>query len=179
MNKNQIKQNLLNEYSSFIDEKVERSIKLEHNKIIGGHYFASASSECIKLYRDGYFIATVMMSHAINEGILKFVAERNTVKMDCNEKLINHLNDRGIITKKCYEATMRIWKSYRNDIHHMNPKVASIPFSKLAEKNIYDLTSIEKEIFGFSIRNGVIVVTQPKYWDIQKDGTAPIFLRNL
>jgi hypothetical protein len=64
-----VKESIESQCNSFIEEKIDRYLEVEHQWIIGGHYFARASSECIYLYRDGYFIGAVMMSHAINEGI--------------------------------------------------------------------------------------------------------------
>lgn len=169
---------------SFIEEKIDRYLEIEHQGIIGGHYFAPASSECICLYRDGYFIGAVMMSHAINEGIMKFVAERNGIERSKTdgttktvEDLISELTEKSIISSVCGDASMRIWRSYRNDIHHMNPTVAEIDFKKLAQQNLKYLSTIEKEIFDFKNNNGVLVPTQPKYWDIRSDGTTAVFLR--
>ena len=96
-----------------------------------------------------------MMSHAINEGIIKFVSERNSIER-ANKKgstktiedLINELKEKNIISEACGDASMHIWKSYRNDIHHMNPTIAEINFKMLAKKNLLSLTRIEKEIFG-------------------------------
>ena len=71
----QFKEDLNSECLGTIDAKIDRFLEIEHQEIIGHHHFTPASAECIKLYRDGYFIGTVMMCHAINEGIIKFVAE--------------------------------------------------------------------------------------------------------
>ena len=49
-----------------LDARVDRYMEIDHQGIIGGHYFAKASSECINLYRDGHFIAAVMASQAVN-----------------------------------------------------------------------------------------------------------------
>ena len=124
------------------------------------------------------------MSHAINEGIIKFVAKRNGIQKDkpdgttkTIEDLMNDLRRKEIISTDCRNASMKIWRSYRNDIHHMNPTVANIDFKKLAQQNLKYLSNIEKEIFDFKIKNGAIVPTQPKYWDIKEDGTAAVFLR--
>lgn len=167
-----------------IDERINRYLEIEHQGIIGGHYFAPASSECIYLYRDGYFIGAVMMSHAINEGIIKFVSERNGIqknKPDSMAKtikeLVCELNKENLISNSCKDASLNIWKSYRNDIHHMNSTVANINFKTLAQRNLKHLSTIEKEIFGHKVKNGAIEPTQPKYWDINADGTAPVFLR--
>ena len=62
----------------------------------------------------------------------------------------------------------------------MNPPVGTIDFqtwAKLAKKNIQNLAVVEREIFDVDINNGELVPKQPKYWDIQPDGTVPIYLR--
>jgi hypothetical protein len=178
-----IKESIESQCSSFMEEKIDRYLEIEHQGIIGGHYFAPASSECIYLYRDGYFIGAVMMSHAINEGIMKFVAERNDIeriKAGSTTKtiaeLIEEFTEKNIISNACADASMSIWKSYRADIHHMNQTVATIDFEKLAEQNLKYLSAIEREIFDFKRDNGAIVPKQPKYWDIKAGGTA-VFLR--
>jgi len=179
-----LKESLESECKSTVEQKINRYLEIEHQKIIGGHHFSEASSECIYLYRDGYFIGTVMMSHAINEGIIKFIAERNSISRQKEngdtktiEVLINEFKERKIISNECAEASIKIWKSFRADIHHMNPTVKGIPFKELALQNIKDLAVIEKEIFGFDINNGAIVPHQPKYWNINKNGMIEAFLR--
>lgn len=180
----QLKEDLESEYLGSIDAKIDRYLEIEHQGIIGGHHFAPASSECIKLYRDGYFIGTVMMSHAINEGIIKFVAERNNIDRQKTanttktiEELIVELQGNNLISTNCADASLAIWNSYRNDIHHMNPSVSDILFQKLAQLNIKRLSAIENEIFGHDIENGALVPHQPKYWDKNPDGMIKTWLR--
>ncbi len=184
MKRSTVKESIESQCRSFIKEKIDRYLEIEHQGIIGGHYFAPASSECIYLYRDGYFIGAVMMSHSINEGIIKFVAERNDIKRHKTDgttktiaELIEEFTENSIISDTCADASMRIWNSYRADIHHMNPSVAKIDFEKLAKQNLKRLSAIEKEIFDFKLSNGAIVPKQPRYWDIKADGTAEVFLR--
>lgn len=180
----QLRESIESQCRGSIEEKISRYLEIEHQGIIGGHYFANASSECIYLYRDGYFIGAVMMSHAINEGIIKFITERNRIdrhKDDGNtktiEELIAELKNKNIISEKCASVSTKIWKSFRADIHHMNPTVAKICFQKLAQQNLKHLSTIEREIFGHDIKNGAIVPHQPKYWDIKPNGTMTVFLR--
>jgi len=180
----QLKDTIESQCKSSIDEKIERYLEIEHQGIIGGHYFAKASSECIYLYRDGYFIGAVMMSHAINEGIIKFIAERNFInrqkddgKTKTIEELILEFKNNNIISAECAEASLKIWKSFRADIHHMNPTVSTIDYPKIAQQNLKCLSFIEKEIFGHHYNKGAMVLHHPKYWDINKDGTTSVFLR--
>lgn len=179
-----VRESIQSQDRSTLEGKIDRYLEIEHQQIIGGQHFAAASSECLHLYRDGYFIGTVMMSHSINEGIIKFVAERNSIekanadgKTKTIEALINEMMEKNIISHACGEASLKIWKSFRNDIHHMNPAIAKIDFKLLAKQNVISLTKIEKEIFDVQYKNGAIVPSQPKYWDIKDDGTAAVFLR--
>lgn len=184
MKRIRVKESIETQCKSFIEEKIDRYLEIEHQGIIGGHYFAPASSECIYLYRDGYFIGAVMMSHAINEGIIKFVAERNDIgrhKSDGTTKtideVIDELGEKGVISDSCADNSKGIWRSFRADIHHMNPTVVKRDFRKLAQQNLKRLSTIEKEIFGYKNNKGTIVPNQPKYWDIKSDGTTTVFLR--
>lgn len=180
----QLKEDLKSECLGSIDAKIDRWLEIEHQEIIGGHHFASASSECIKLYRDGYFIGTVMMSHAINEGIINFVAERNNIDRQKTadikktiKELIVELKGNNLISTNCADASLAIWKSFRADVHHMNPSVSKINFPKLAQLNIKNLSFIENEIFGCDYPNGVLLPHQPKYWDKNAGGMIETWLR--
>jgi len=143
-----------------------------------------ASSECINVYRDGHFIAAVMMSHSINEGIIEFVTDRIKLpkhKSDGNaksiEELIDALEQQKAFSKACADAARGIYGSYRNDIHHMSPKVGSIDFCSLARENLKRLAMIEGEIFGADAIEGRLKPDHPIYWDLNADGTVSAFLR--
>ena len=161
------------------EERVDRYLEIDRQKIIGEHHFARASTECINLYRDGHFISTVMTTQAVNEGILKFVADRNSIDYEniTRDDLLTTLLSKGIFSQNCFEASKQILKSFRNDIHHMNSPVTTIDFPKLAKKNIQNLAVIERELWSAAIIGGTLRPFQPKYWDINPDGTAPIYLR--
>jgi len=112
-----------------------------------------------------------MMSHAINEAIINLVAEKNNIDRQNKdnttktiEELIVELRESNLISANCASASSSIWNSYRNDIHHMNPKVSDIPFQRLAQLNIKHLSAIENEIFGFYINNLFVVPYQANYW---------------
>ena len=159
------------------EERVDRYLEIDRQKIIGEHHFARASTECINLYRDGHFISTVMTTQAVNEGILKFVADRNNIQNMPRDDLLTTLLSKGIFSKNYYDASKQIMKSFRNDVHHMNSPVTTIDFPKLAKKNIQNLAVIERELWSAAIIGGKLRPFQPKYWDINPDGTVPIHSR--
>lgn len=113
-----------------LDQRVERYLEVVHQGIIPNHHVAAASSECIDLYRDGYLLSAVMVSQAVTEGIWRFVLERNEVQADRDRPaLAATLVERGILSGDCAEAFGRICRSFRNDVHHMNPSVNHVPFA--------------------------------------------------
>ena len=119
---------------------METPNEVAHPGVIPNHHFAVASSECIKLYRDGYLLSAVMVSQSITEGIWRFVLERNQIQLKTLKgggKKIKRpaiaaiLVKRKIISTECAAAFVRIWGSFRNDMHHMKPKVSTVNFPKL------------------------------------------------
>ena len=161
------------------EARVDRYLEVDRQRIIGSYHFGQASTECIDLYRDGHFIATVMTTQAVNEGIIKFVAERNNIQygnMTLSD-LLQTLASQSIFSQSCFDASDQIRRSYRNDVHHMNPPVAKIDFPKLAKRNIHNLAVVEREIWATNFKDGAIIPIQPKYWDINPDGTITVDLR--
>lgn len=178
LRRHRVKESIRAELEQTLEERVNRYLEVCHQSIIAGHHFAKASTECLDLYRDGYFLSTVMVSQSVAEGIFRFVLDRNCISPNSERpEMAKLLVERGIIPEQCAEAFVRIWKSFRNDVHHMNPKVADVPFTELAKRNVEDLATIEREIFAYRINDGKLAPVQPKYWDLQPDGTVPAFLR--
>ena len=173
-----IKGTLRRRLEESIEERVTRWLEVRHQRIVAGQHFAPASAECLALYRDGYFISTVMVTQSVAEGIFRLVVKRNNVTDEGDRpEVAKHLVDKRIISQECADAFVRIWKSFRNHVHHMNPDVANVPFVKLAKRNITDLATVEKELFAFRRSKEKFIVANPKYWDCLPDGTAPAFWR--
>lgn len=163
-----------------IEIRLARFLEVTHQGVVPNHHFAGASSECIELHRDGYVLSAVMVSQAVTEGIWRFVLERNSIEYDRDRpRQAAQLVERGIISSACAAAFGRIWRSFRNDVHHMNPPVINVPFRELAKRNLIDLATIEREIFGVTFHDGRLVPVQSRYWDLRDDGTTAVFLRRM
>ena len=177
--KAQLKNDFRSIFENYLDKKIERYLEINHQSIIAGHYFAHASTECIYLYSDGYFISAILLSQAVCEGIMKLILEKNKItNKNDRPEILNILTNKKIVTKTLADASLRIWKSFRNDYHHMNPKVGKLDHQEIAKRNISDLAIIEKEIFGFKSERGRLKPNQPLYWDGDKD-TVSAYLRLL
>jgi len=83
----------------------------------------------------------------------------------------------GVLSSECAEALGRIWRSFRNDVHHMNRGVSAVPFRNLAKRNLIDLAAIEREIFAATFDAGRLIPVKPISWDVQPNGTTSVFLR--
>jgi hypothetical protein len=175
-----VRQRIREEFDRTFEERVARFIEIEHQGVIAGEHFGPASAECLRIYRDGHFISTVMVTQAVADGLWRFILDRNAINAEGRERpeMAAFLVERQILTQEAADAAVRIWGSFRNDVHHMNPKVAKIPFPKLAQQNVTDLATLERELFDVTFDNGKMIPKQPKYWDLQPDGTAKVFLRD-
>jgi hypothetical protein len=173
-----VREHIRSRFDATFEEKVARALEVRHQTLVAHHHFTWASTECVYLYRDGYFFATTITTQAVNEGIIRFAAERNKLNKEKKRtELVDDLLNRQLISSKCAVAMRRIMNSYRNDVSHMNPSVAGIPIKDLAKRNLEDLALIEGELFECSFEQGKLRPKHRQYWDISAEGTITVSLR--
>ena len=174
-----IEGNLRRRFESSIEGRVRRTKELQYKRVIGGHYFAVASAQCLELFRDGYFLGCIMCSQALLEATLKFVAQRNGLESKKEvEDLLRDLESKGVLNARGVTASKLAWR-HRNDFHHLNPGVSEIDLEAKAKECVEAICTLEDEIFDASFEAGAIVPRNPNYWDVRADGTVPVFLRQL
>jgi hypothetical protein len=172
-----IENHLRRRFESDLPARINRTETMSYQRIIGAHYFAAASSQCLELYRDGYMLGCVMCSQALLEAVLKFVAQRNGMEYKKEvEELIKNLETRNILQGNALIGAKTAWR-HRNDFHHLNPAVSKIALEAKAKECVEAVCALEQEIFGTSFENGALIPHNPIYWDIHSDGTVPVFLR--
>ena len=176
---NDIENHLRRKFEADFQARVRRTQELSYLRVIGGHYFAAASSQCLELYRDGYMLGCIMCSQALLEAVLKFVAQRNRMEYKNGVKdLIRDLEAQKILNDKALNAAKLAWR-HRNDFHHLNPGVSVIDLETKAKECVEATCTLEEEIFGASFVAGTLIPRNPIYWDIHSDGTVPVYLRQL
>lgn len=174
-----VREYLKSRFEATLEERVQRALDVRPQLIVPYHHFSWASNECVYLYRDGYFVATAMSTQAVNEGLLRFVAERNGIAGNQEpDALVDALLAQNAISAACADAMRRILRSFRNDFHHLNPSISRVPIQGIAKRNIEDLAVVEKEIFEHTIDDERrLVPRQPKYWDVNGNGTVEVLIR--
>ncbi|MGZ3160042.1 MAG: hypothetical protein ACXU7H_13225 [Burkholderiaceae bacterium] len=174
-----IENHLRRKFELDLPVRIKRTEEMSYLRIIGAHYFAAASSQCLELYRDGYMLGCIMCSQALLEAILKFVAQRNGMEYKKEvEELIKDLEARNVLEGDALSGAKTAWH-HRNDFHHLNPAVSVIDLEAKAKECVEAVSALEQKIFGTSIINGTLAPHNPIYWDVQSDNTVPVFLRQL
>jgi len=174
-----IRHYLKSRFENTFEDRVRRSLEIRSQAIIPHHHFTQASTECVYLYRDGYFLATAMATQALNEAIIRFVAERNGIppNQEPPPELVALFATQGIVSNGCVDAMHRILRSFRNDFHHLNPSIAKVPVEVIAKRNIEDIAMIEGELFEHSSHEGKLSPKHEQYWNVNTDGTILVNLR--
>ena len=175
----QLEHNLKEEFVATLDERISRYQELDFIKIVPATHFASVSSECIHLYRDGYFLACIALCQSVAEAIVRLMCNRNCFNSVADDFLKNiGLLKRRNIEPDCDDMFRDIWTG-RNDYHHLNnsipgerQKLQAIALSKLRLLN-----GIDAKVFAFEwAESGGISPKYSKYWDVQ-NGKVPVYLR--
>lgn len=175
----QLQDNLEQDFLASINGRISRYLELDFIKITPNTHFASIASECILLYRDGYFFACIALCQAVAEALVRLMCQRSRFGSSISkdyESNVDNLQKRRI-EPDCSELFKEIWKG-RPDYHHLNPNIPTekIKLQDIAKSKIIALHKIESKVFEFTMKDGMISPTYPKYWDIKKGGVE-VFLR--
>lgn len=175
--KEQIKLRIKEDFETNLPRIVERYYLIKPNGIQPATHFSSVFSECRLLYVYGYYYAAISLSQSVAEALVKFCCEKNGWKPMKNfVKNINMLLKREKINENTKQLFLKIWEN-RDDYHHLNANIekSNQKLETLAKEKLEKLFIIEKEIFGFSLKDGKIIPKYYKYWGI-KNEEAPVFL---
>lgn len=150
--------------------------------MIGSQYFSVFSLSTMVCYHAAsifhpenlFFIQCASGTHPLNEAIIKFVAKRNHIeRTECIPKILDKLVSKNAISNACAESSEAIYKSYRNDIHHLNPGIDKIKdWHNFARRNFRNIATIEHNIFGYMKQEDALFLNYPQYWDYGYDFTG-------
>jgi hypothetical protein len=178
VNRMHLMNSLKEEFNSTLEERITRYQELDFIKITPNAHFASVSSECILLYRDGHFLACIALCQAVAEAIARMMCEKSKFKPSKDfEENVEKLQSRKIVPD-CAQLFNEVWKG-RNDYHHLNPNIPTErnELQNIAKSKIVALHEIESKVFEFKTIDGALSIRYPKYWDFDKDGNVNAFLR--
>ena len=171
------------ENEKILRDKIKLRLEVDYNSMIGSQYFSVFSLATIQCYHEAsifhpkslLFMACVLSTHPLNEAIIKFVAKRNQIKQtEGIPKLLEKLVSKNAISDACAVSSEAIYKSYRNDLHHLNPSVSKIEveWHDFARRNFRNIATIEHDIFGYTKEGDTLFLNYPQYWDYGYDSTS-------
>ncbi len=173
-----IADSLIQEFEQTLPDRVQRYLQVKPHGIVPNTPFASASSECSLLFRDGHFYACIALVQAVTEAIVRYMCDVNFKNHDkVFEKNLKNLHRRNFIDDEMRQVLLTIWDK-RNDYHHLNSSVESDRriLAELAMRKAGSLARFESEIFAFETPDGTIAPKYPQYWKIS-GGKTGVFLR--
>ncbi len=173
-----IEKDMRQSFEQSLPERMKRYFEIRPHQIVANQYFSAASAECVELFRGGHFYGCIALTQAVAEALVHFLCRRNDWKPDkVFEKNVKKLLKRKFISDSANECLLQIWDE-RNDYHHLNSNIETDTkkLESLAKEKVRLLNKVEAEIFHFTIVEGKIRLTHPKYWDIDDD-KAEVYLR--
>jgi hypothetical protein len=167
------------EFEQTLSSRVQRYLKVKPHGIVPYTQFAPASAECAFLFRDGHFYGCIALTQAVTEAIVRFLCQKNAWKPANNfGNNVAKLHTRKFISEEMKNRFLKIWEN-RDDYHHLNPNIETDreKLEEIAYEKVLLLKEIESEIFKFSVIDGKLVPEKKKYWELQQNGTIPVFLK--
>lgn len=176
-----MEQTLRDVFNATIDHQVERSLRARVHSIIPLAFFSAASTECKELYVTGRFYGCITLCQSVAEGLSKFLAEKNTmrVKKGFSDR-VRRLKRAGFLSGTAANAFGTIHGRDRNDFHHLNKDIEQ-DYRKLEARAIECLNAlhaVEAEVFAYDVYNGNIAPKNKKYWPSPDEGTVDVFVRS-
>jgi hypothetical protein len=176
-----IKQGVEDQHKRNLRDKQARALRFIPQQFAPAHYFAQAVVECRDMYVDGHFYGCITLAQAVAEAIARFVTtqhpELNVAPTSDFGVLVSALHRKEpVISNSAHAAFKQIWgqrkgKNDRNDYHHLTDAIEldSYKLEVRARQCLRALREIEKNIFGYTFKDGMIVVEKPKYWKLNGD----------
>jgi hypothetical protein len=163
--KAQIKDTLEQLFNLTLEQKINRQLELRPHGIIPNSHFAAVSAGCYSLYTDGHFYGTISLTQALAEALLRFLCEKNDLKVSSPDNNVGKLKKKKLISTNLAILFNNIRKN-RDDYHHLNPQIEQDrqKLATLAKEKLTNLRDIQKELFAYSVNEGKLIPRFPKYW---------------
>ena len=174
----QTEDSLRQAFEATVRDRAKRYQLVRPHGIVPNHHFAGVSAEVGRLYADGHYYGCISLCQSVAKALGRFLCEKNGWRpAKVHEKNLETLQRRKKITAKIRKQLLTIWKD-RDDYHHLNPTIERdrVKLQILAERKAKLLSEVESAIFRFSVKDGVLIPEQPKYWDLS-GGKTEVFLR--
>lgn len=176
-----IEDSIKNEVLRTLSDRADRFMQVRGTILVPDGPFAAPSVECAEQFRDGHYFGCIALTQAVLEAVIRHVWQVKLKKKPNQEgsfdKNLEALHKKKFISDEWKTKLDQMW-SDRHSFHHLRPSVESDQqkLEETARNTLKLLNDLEKEFFGFTLREGMIVPDHPEYWSI-KEGESLVFMR--
>ncbi len=177
----QIEESIQSEVLRTLSERATRYLEVRGMFLVPHGPFAAPSAECVEQFRDGHYFGCIALTQAVMEAIVRYVWQVKLKKKPNQEgsfeKNLEALHKKKFVTDDWKDKLDQMWAD-RHTFHHLRPAVLTEQrkLEDLARNALKLLDQLEREFFGFTLRDGTVVPDHPEYWSIKK-GESLVFLR--
>lgn len=172
-----IEDSITSEVQQSLSERASRFLQVRALVPIPENPFAAPSAECAKQFRDGHFYGCIALSQAVIEAIVHHVWHVKLRKRDSKisdfEKKLEALRRKGLVTDESYTGIKRMWK-LRHTFQCLVQSEDSVrqELEESARSSLELLNGLEKQLFTYTIRDGILLPDNPEYWSIEEGESA-------
>lgn len=178
-----IEDSIKNEVLRTLSDRATRFLQVRGTILVPDCPFAAPSVECAELFRDGHYFGCIALTQAVLEAVIRHVWQIKLKKKPNQEGSFD--KNLEALHKKKFISNSDEWKTKlyqmwaeRHSFHHLSPSVEcdQHKLEETARNTLKLLNDLEREFFGFTVRDGIVVPDHPVYWSI-KDGESLIYMR--
>jgi hypothetical protein len=176
-----IEESIRDEVLRTLSDRATRFLQVRGTFIVPYGPFAAPSAECVKQFRDGHYFGCIALTQAVLEAIVRHFWQVKLQKKPTQggkfETCLNALHDKKFISDEWKTKLDQMWTD-RHTFHHLLPSVDSgqKDLEETARHALNLLNELERDFFGFSAPDGIVVPEHPEYWSI-KDGESLVYVR--
>lgn len=176
-----IEESIKNEVLRTLPDRAIRFLQVRGTILVPLGPFSAPSVECAELFRDGHYLGCIALTQAVMEAVIRHVWQIKLKKKPNQqgdfEKNLEALQKKNFISDEWKTKLDQMWAE-RHSFHHLRPSVECDPqkLEEMARNTLNLLNDLERDFFGFTVREGMVVPDHPEYWSI-KDGESLVFIR--
>jgi hypothetical protein len=176
-----IEDSIKNEVLRTLSDRATRFLQVRGSNLVPDGPFAAPSVECAEQFRDGHYFGCIALTQAVLEAVIRHVWQIKLMKKPSQEgsfhKNLEALHKKKFISDEWKTKLDEMWAD-RHSFHHVRPSVEcdQQKLEETARNTLKLLNDLEREFFGFSVRDGMIVPDHLEYWSI-KEGESLVFMR--
>jgi hypothetical protein len=157
-----------------LSDRASRFLQVRDTVIVPNRPFAASSIECAEQFRDGHYFGCIALAQSVLEAVILHVwqiaLKRKPNHEDTFDKNIDALHKKKVISDKWKAKLEQMWAN-RHSFHDLRPSAKSDQqrIEEMARNLLMLLSDLEREFFGFTSREGIVVPDHPEYWSLKEE----------